>query len=166
MSIDAHCTVLSRLVAFTCSVTARVAAEPHVAGQRAVQLTRARADDHVARRIAERARRRDRERRGVEELVDRRVAQLNRRRRCSRRAASRWCRAATSLAAPITRAVNGVPDCSVRFTDCRPVADDRRQPAAVLQPAAVGTERQLDEKSPETWCRRSKLDSAHSDARS
>ena len=59
VSTDAHCTVLSRFVALTCSVTARLPPSRTSRVSVRVQLAAARSDDHVARGVAERAGRRD-----------------------------------------------------------------------------------------------------------
>src|SRR5262245_1010512 len=120
-----------------------VGRETDIARQYAIQLTRTRTDDDVAVRVAEEPGRRNRERRGIEELVDGRIAQLD--------------RGAVVIGSQgsvrSTRDVEGFSDhpggeggprlqCHGQLRG--PASGNFCEPAAVLQPVPIGPERQLD----------------------
>ena len=121
-----------------------VAAERDVARELRVQLVRARPDDDVARRVAERARRAESRTRAVlKNCVDRRIGELDRLRRCSRRAACRRCRARrrtrTSSSAPSA----ACPTASVRFVDIDQSPTIGASQPPLVEPVAVPAPRQL-----------------------
>ena len=136
--------MFSRLVAFTCSVSARVRPRRRSRENCAFSWRLPGPMIMLRRALPNVPGRRDAEGGGVEEQIDGRVRGPGPARRRSWRAACRWCRVATSLAAPVTRGVSGVPDCQVNVVAAAPVLEQRRPEAAVVQPRPVRAERQLD----------------------